>query len=453
MSKILIRGGTVVTMEPGLPDGASADILVENDTITAIGDIATADGAEVIDATDRIVMPGLIDSHVHTWQTGLRGIAGDWTVPEYMRAMHRGLATRFRPEDIRVANLVGALSKLDAGTTTLADWCHNNPTPEHTDAAIEGLEESGARALFLHGSPKPDPAPGQKHFSEVPMPRSEIERLRGGKFATDGGLITMGLAILGPQYSTHEVCVADYTLARELDLIVSAHTGGGPMLAPGSFEKLIGLGLIDARCNIVHANNFDDDLIRALVDAGANFTVTAEVELQMGFGYPLTGKLRALGSPFTIGADVEPAAAGDMFTAMRTTMNVQRNIDNLALMGKGEALPDTATITCRDALEWVTVHGARMMRMSDRIGSLAPGKQADIVLLRSSDLNLFPVHDAVRSVVRQAGPGNVDAVMVAGKFVKRDGRLLYEDLAKRQGELLESGRRILNDVGLLPASP
>jgi len=138
---------------------------------------------------------------------------------------------------------------------------------------------------------------------------------------------------------------------------------------------------------------------------------------------------------------------------MRTTMNVQRNIDNLALMGKGEALPDTATITCRDALEWVTVHGARMMRMSDRIGSLAPGKQADIVLLRSSDLNLFPVHDAVRSVVRQAGPGNVDAVMVAGKFVKRDGRLLYEDLAKRQGELLESGRRILNDVGLLPASP
>jgi cytosine/adenosine deaminase-related metal-dependent hydrolase len=198
----------------------------------------------------------------------------------------------------------------------------------------------------------------------------------------------------------------------------------------------------------VHANNFDDDLIRALVDAGANFTVTAEVELQMGFGYPLTGKLRVLGSPFTVGADVEPAAAGDMFTAMRTTMNVQRNIDNLALLEQGETLPDTTTITCREALQWVTINGAHMMGVPERIGSLAPGKQADIVLLRSSDLNLFPVHDAVRSIVRQAGPGNVDAVMVAGKFVKRDGRLLYGDLKARQAELLDSGRRIIADAGL-----
>ena len=452
MSRILIKGGTVVSMEPGQPDGVTADLLVEDDTIAAIGDIPAAGDAEVVDATDRIVMPGLIDSHVHTWQTGLRGIAGDWTVPEYMRAMHRGLATYFRPEDIHIANLVGALAKLDAGITTLGDWCHNNPTPDHTDAAIDGLEGSGARALFLHGSPKPDPKPGQKHFSEVPMPRSEVDRLRRGRFSADGRLVTLGLAILGPQYGTYEVCVEDYTLARELDLIVSAHTGGGPMLAPGSFEKLIGLGLIDTRANIVHANNFDDDLIRALVDAGANFTVTAEVELQMGFGNPLTGKLRALGSPLTIGADVEPAAAGDMFTAMRTTMNVQRNIDNLALIERGETLPDTATITCRDALEWVTVNGARMMRMSDGIGSLAPGKQADVVLLRSSDLNLFPVHDAVRSIVRHAGPGNVDSVMVAGKFVKRDGRMLYGDLERRRAALVESGRRILADVGLLPAS-
>ncbi len=448
MSRILIRGGTVVTMEPGLPDGAPADVLVDGETITKIGNIPSAQGAEVVDATDRIVMPGLIDSHVHTWQTGLRGVAGDWTVPEYMRAMHRGLATYFGPGDIRVANLVGALSKLDAGTTTLVDWCHNNPTPDHTDAAIEGLEASGARALFLHGSPKPDPKPGQKHFSEVSMPRAEVERLRKGRFSADDGLLTMGLAILGPQYSIHEVCVEDYTLAREFDLIVSAHTGGGPMLAPGSFEKLIDLGLIDARANIVHANNFDDDLIRALVDAGANFTVTAEVELQMGFGYPLTGKLRALGSPFTVGADVEPAAAGDMFTAMRTTMNVQRNIDNLALLEQGETLPDTTTITCREALQWVTINGAHMMGVPERIGSLAPGKQADIVLLRSNDLNLFPVHDAVRSIVRQAGPGNVDAVMVAGKFVKRDGRLLYGDLKARQAELLDSGRRIIADAGL-----
>ena len=446
MSKILIRNGIVVSMEPGQPDGVRADILIEDDRIAAIGNVADPQDADLIDATNRIVIPGLIDSHVHTWQTGLRGIAGDWTVPQYMRAMHAGLATFFRPDDIHIANLIGALSKLNAGITTLVDWCHNNPTPDHTDAAIDGLEESGARALFLHGSPKPDPGPGQKHFSEVPMPRSEIERLRRGRLSNDDRLVTMGLAVLGPQYSIYEVCEQDYRLAREFGLIASAHTAGGPMLAPGTFEKLIGLGLIDASSNIVHANNFEDELVSALVDVGASFTVTADVEMQMGFGDPLTGRLRVLGSPLTIGADVEPAASGDMFTAMRITMNVQRNFDNLAALGRNEPLPDTATITCREALEWVTVNGAAMMGASDRIGSLAPGKQADIVLLRSDDLNLFPVHDPISSVVRHAGAGNVDTVLVGGKFVKRGGRMLFDNLKARQQQLADSAGRILGEL-------
>lgn len=451
-SRLHIRDGIVVTMEPGSAPEA-ADILVEEGRIAAVGAIGPVADAEVLDAKGRIVLPGLIDSHVHTWQTALRGIAADWTVPQYMRAMHRGLATRFRPDDIRIANLMGALAKLDAGVTTLVDWCHNNPTPDHTDAAIDGLEASGARALFLHGSPKPDPGPGQKHFSEVPMPRDEVERLRAGRFASGDRLVTLGLAVLGPQYGVHDVCVADYALARELDLIVSTHTGGAPLLSPGTFEALIEAGMIDGRCNIVHANNFAPDLARALVEAGANFTVTAEVEMQMGFGDPLTGVLRDLGALITIGADVEPAAAGDMFTAMRTTLNVQRNIDNKALLARGQPLPDTASITCREALEWVTVNGAAMTRMSDRIGTLAPGKEADIVLLRATDANLFPVRDPISAVVRQAGPGNVETVLVGGRFVKRDGRLLHPGLDEKRDALMTSGARILEEIGLSPGGP
>ena len=238
-----------------------------------------------------------------------------------------------------------------------------------------------------------------------------------------------------------------------LDLIVSTHTGGAPLLSPGTFEALIEAGLIDGRCNIVHANNFAPDLTRALVEAGANFTVTAEVEMQMGFGDPLTGVLRDLGALITIGADVEPAAAGDMFTAMRTTLNVQRNIDNKALLARGEPLPDTASITCREALEWVTVNGAAMTRMSDRIGTLAPGKEADIVLLRATDPNLFPVRDPIGAVVRQAGPGNVETVLVGGRFVKRDGRLLYPGLGEKRDALMRSGTRILEEIGLSPGGP
>jgi len=450
MRKILIQGGTVISMEPSRVAGLIENILIENDQISDVGGINPTDDMEVIDATDCIVLPGLIDSHVHTWQTGLRGIAGDWTVPQYMRAMHRGLATIFQPEDIYIANLIGALSKLDAGITTLVDWCHNNPTPDHTDSAIDGLFESGARALFLHGSPKPDPKPGQKHYSEVPMPRGEIERLRKGRLATDDALVTLGLAVLGPQYSVYEVCEQDYRLAQEYELIASAHTAGGPMLAPGSFEKLIELGLIDNRSNIVHANNFEDNLVKALVDAGASFTVTADVEMQMGFGDPLTGRLRNLGSPMTIGADVEPAVSGDMFGAMRLTMSVQRNIDNLAALSRGEVLPETATITCAEALQWVTTNGARMIGMEQSLGTIAPGKKADIILLRGGDLNLFPVNNAINAVVRHATPGNVDTVMVAGNIVKRDGKLLYGNLAEKKNALLESSRRILSDIDLQP---
>src|SRR3972149_3847782 len=178
MSKILIKGGLVITMDASVRDLERGDLLIENDKIAAIApSIEAPAGAEVIDAADMIVIPGLINAHLHTWQSGLRGIAGDWTVPQYMARMHRGLATHFKPEDIYIANLMGALTSINSGVTTLVDWCHNNPTPAHTDAAIDGLEESGIRALFLQGSAKPNPKPGEQHFSHRPMPRGDIERL------------------------------------------------------------------------------------------------------------------------------------------------------------------------------------------------------------------------------------------------------------------------------------
>src|SRR3977135_1160672 len=176
MSRTLIKGGCVVTMDPQARDLPQGDVLIETGRIAAIGPVLDVPaGAELIDAAGMIGMPGLVNGHVHTWQSGLRGIAADWTVAEYMQAMHRGLATLYRPEDIYIANLMGALNQINGGATTLVDWCHNNRTPEHTDAAIDGLAESGIRAVFLHGSPKPNPKPGQKHFSESPLPHHEID--------------------------------------------------------------------------------------------------------------------------------------------------------------------------------------------------------------------------------------------------------------------------------------
>ena len=159
MHRTLIQHATLITMDPALGDLRPGTMLVEDDRIAAVGERIDATDAEIIDGRSFIVIPGLINAHMHTWQTGLRAVSSNWMLLEYFRWMHAGLATRFLPEDIRVANLAGALNQLNCGTTTLVDWCHNNPTPRHTDAAIAGLRESGIRAAFFHGSPKPDPKP------------------------------------------------------------------------------------------------------------------------------------------------------------------------------------------------------------------------------------------------------------------------------------------------------
>jgi len=451
MSRMLITGGCVVTMDARLGELAQGDVLIEDGRIAAIAPkLAAPDGAETIDASGMIVMPGLINGHAHTWQSALRGIAGDWTVAQYMQAMHRGLATLYRPDDIHIANLMGALNQINNGATTLVDWCHNNPTPEHTDAAIEGLAESGIRAVFLHGSPKPNPKPGQKHFSEIPMPRHEVERLRKGRFASDDGRLTFGLAILGPYYSVWDVTRADVALANELDLICSMHVGGGTPITADGFARLAGEGLIKGNLNVVHGNDIAPNTIGAIVECGGTFTTTAEVELQMGYGHPVTGILHSLGAPMSIGTDVEAISRGDMFTAMRVTLQHERNRAITETLDKTGSRPVEMPLSCRDALAWTTVQGAQIARLAHRTGSLTVGKDADIVLLSARDITMFPVRDPIGSIVMQGGLAGVDTVLIGGKVMKRGGKLLHPALTEKMETLRRSGDRILTDFGYLP---
>ena len=448
MAATLICGGIVVSMDPTVGDLPRGDVLVESGLIKAVAPSISAPGAEVIDASGCIVLPGLVNAHQHTWQTGLRGVAGNWTILEYFRHVHAGLATRFRPEDIHIATLVGALNQINCGATTLVDWCHNNPTPEHTDRAIDGLEESGIRAAFFHGSPKPDPKPGQKPFWEVPHPRSEVERLMARLPANDG-LVTLGLAILGPHYSTYEVALQDFRLARELGLIASMHCAGGEARTPDGWDRLAAEGLLGDNTNIVHGQTLTDAQLAFMVERGVTFSLTPETEMTQGHGFAITGRLRKLGVQPSLGVDLESAISGDLFSVARAALSSQRAMDNAESRAVAGKLPETSTIQCREALGWITIEGARMLKMDDRIGSLTPGKQADITIIRADDLNMWPVHDPVTSVVLQAGTGNVDTVLVAGKIKKRHGTLLYPKLGQRKDELLASGRRILGELGLL----
>ena len=360
-----------------------------------------------------------------------------------MQAMHRGLATLFRPEDIHIANLMGALNQINNGATTLVDWCHNNPTPEHSDAAIQGLDDAGIRALFLHGSPKPNPKPGQRHFSEIPMPRAEVARYCKGRFASRDGLVTFGLAILGPYYSTYDVTQADLALARDFDLLASMHVGGGTGLVPNGFERLLSDDSVDRHLTVVHGNDLSPDTVRKIVDRGGSFTVTAEIELQMGYGAPLTGILHAHKAPFSIGTDVEPAVGSDLFTCMRLTLQHERNREITETLARTGSRPQHSSLTCRDALSWVTMGAAKIAGLDHKVGSITPGKQADMIMLRTDTLNMTPMHDLAACAVMQASTANIDTVIIAGRTMKQNGKLLAGGLKERLAALSHSGERII----------
>lgn len=460
LNRLLIKGATVVSMDDAIGVVHNADLLIEGDRIISLSEARGAPVAnpasQVIDGRGFIVVPGFVNAHMHTWQTALRGMASNWTLLEYFRWMHAGLATHFSPEDLYIGTYAGALNQLNCGTTTLVDWCHNNPTPEYTDAAVDALERSGIRATFFHGSPKPDPKPGQKPFWEICHPRNEIHRLRAQPRFAPGGLLNLGMAILGPHYSTLEVALADFALAREMGVTASMHQGGGPARAVDGWAVLERQGLLGPHINIVHGNNLSNDQLDRFVAAGVSFSITPENEMTQGHGHPIIGRLRQRGVAPSIGVDLESGLSGEMFTAARVALAHQRALDNAAFRKAAEAeqpeIPSTSTITTLEALRWVTVEGARMLGQLDQIGSLSVGKQADLVMIDARHPNMQPVHDPINAVLMQCSLANIDSVMVAGQWRKRAGKLIDEQANPCDPEtwlapLRESGKRLAACVG------
>ena len=204
--------------------------------------------------------------------------------------------------------------------------------------------------------------------------------------------------------------------------------------------------------NIVHGNDLADDRLKRFVDSGVTFSVAPENEMAQGHGHPITGRLRKLGARPSLGVDLESVISGDLLTVARMALEHQRALDNAECRALTGGIPATSTIPAREALAWITLEGARMLGMQDRLGSIAAGKQADLVLLRSDALNLWPVHDPVATVVMQANVANIDSVMIAGEWRKRDGQLLYKGLDRVKAELLGSASRILSELGWRPDS-
>jgi cytosine/adenosine deaminase-related metal-dependent hydrolase len=448
--RVLIRCGWLVTLDPVIGDFHKGELIFSGDRIEAVGRNLGATADEVIDASDKIVMPGLVNAHMHTWETALRGIAVEWLTPDYHRHIHLNLATRYGPQDNYISNLIGALAQIDSGTTTLVDWCHNLTSMEMAERSIDGLVDSGIRGIFAHGTAKPPTQEGGRPFTHTPHPRERIEMLRRDRLASDDGRITLAMAILGPDWGTWEVVEHDIRLARELGLVSSSHTRRREdCIVPDGYARMAKANLLGPDHNLVHGTSYDHGDLSVIVDSGASLTSTVLVELHHHIGDPQVAAFRGAGGMPSLGIDVEPFCSGHMFREMQAALLFSRGRELRQNALRGNSPFKKMPVRTREALEWATIGGARAFQMEDTIGTLSPGKKADIVMLRANDVNMAPVHDPVYSIVEMAGAGNVDTVIIDGVVRKENGRLTFpaEVLSRRLEELAESGARILREGG------
>jgi 5-methylthioadenosine/S-adenosylhomocysteine deaminase len=454
VARTLIKNAFVISMDDRIGDIERGDLLIEGDRLVDVGRNIEAANAEMIDARDHIVIPGLVNAHIHTWEFPLRGIGSNWVGSrDYHANMHQNLATRYTARDVYSANLLGALNQMHHGTTTIVDWCHILRDAEMADAAIDGLENAGIRAVFARGTVKPPIREGVTPYYKIPFPRDEIHRLRTGRLASDDRLVTLAMAILGPDWGEYEVAAHDIRLAREYGLINSAHTYGrkGKRKVEDGMPRLAKEGLLGPDHNIAHGNCFDEDELKIVLDAGCTVTSTCFTEM-LNYERPaMLGRMIKFGATPSIGTDCDPYFNSSMLWVMRHAFHHQRELDNRSLHAAGQwpAATQHSTHT-RDALYWATMGGAKAMRLDHKIGSLTPGKQADLAMVNTKSMNTFlamPGGDPVHTVVMYAEASDVDHLMVAGRFVKRNGKLAFPEdkLEKLRNELLDARMRMMRE--------
>jgi cytosine/adenosine deaminase-related metal-dependent hydrolase len=442
---MLLRGGYVITMDPAIGDVPDCDVLVEGDRIAAVQRHITAD-ADVLDVTGRIVIPGFVDTHRHTWEAAIRGCAPDDTLDGYFVRILDTFAPVYRAEDVYAANLAGSLECLNAGITTLVDWSHINNTPDHPDAAIQALQETGIRAQYAYGSANTSLA-DYWNESKIAIPADDVRRVHDTYFSsgTSGnGLLTMALATRGPGFCLPDVVRAEWDLARDLGIPVTVHVAMGRV--GGRFamvKQLAELDLLRAGTTYIHCCHLSEEEWHLITDSGGMVSIAAQAELQMGHGWPPVMKALGHGLRPGLSAGVVTSLPGDMFTQIRAAFGAERARVHETCWEQDIPCPGDM-LTARQLLEMATINGAEIAGVADKTGSLTPGKQADIVVIDATALSVTPVIDPVAAVTLCADVSNVETVLVAGVSRKRDGRLLAN--ARRARELVEASRGYLTAV-------
>lgn len=434
--------GQVTTIRGGLMISALAtgtlvdrlDVRFAGGWITEVGPaLAPLAGEHEIDAGSMIVMPGLVDSHRHPWQALMRGISTDQTVVEY-RSLARGrLAARYRPEDVYSAVLLADLEALNSGVTTISDLAHIMNSPAHADAAIQAHRDSGLRVLFCHGEPNDEEVDSWYHNSSRNHP-DDVRRIRNDVLHDDDARVTLGMKVRPPFLTTPEVLRHDFELLRELDLHAAMDGGlgggcwtdarwGDDGLRP--IDDINAIGQLGPHLTLVHCNNLTRSDFALIAEAGAHVSISPEHEMLCGHGLPATLRMREQGLEPALSTDSLVAAAGDMFASMRSLLTATRGGISDEAYRNGTAIWSW-DLRSEDVFRSATLRSAAACGLGEKVGSLEPGKRADIVLLRPDPLNLTLLNDPIATVVTSAHPGNVDTVVINGEVVKSGGRLAFQ---------------------------
>ncbi|HTI23009.1 MAG TPA: amidohydrolase family protein [Kutzneria sp.] len=417
---VVLRGGTVLTMDGRHRVLADHDVLVVGDRIAAIGPaLAVPDGTEEIAAADGIVLPGMIDTHRHLWQTAMRGYGADWTLTQYFVWYYLEWGKVFRPEDVHAGNLLGAVEALDAGVTTTVDWSHGLRTTAHADAAVDALRAVPGRFVLAYGNIQDSPA----NWTATPEFRDFVSRR-----ITGDDMLGFQLAfdVTGdPEFPER----AAFEVARELDVPVTTHAGVWGATSDEGIRLMYENGFMRPGTIYVHAASLSADSYHRIAATGGSVSVSTESEQSAGQGYPPTWAIRAHGIPVSLSMDTSVWWSGDLFSAMRATLGADRAREHMAAHADGDTVTHAA-LRAEQVVDWATMGGARALGRESELGSIEVGKKADLVLIRNEHSPvMFPLLNPYGHVAFQAQRGDVDTVLVDGRIVKRDHRLVGVDLA------------------------
>jgi 5-methylthioadenosine/S-adenosylhomocysteine deaminase len=436
---VVFRHATILTMDDAgvIEDG---DLLITGDTITAVGpSLDVPEDALEIDASGGILMPGMIDTHRHMWQTALRGLGADWTLTQYFVFYYLTWGKIFRPEDIAAGNALSAAEAVDAGVTTTLDWSHGLQTVEHAEAAVDALEASPGRFVLGYGNLLGAPW----EWSKSPDFRSFVERRFGSRDPMMGLQLAFDVTA-DPAFPERGA----FESARELDLAVTTHAGVWGATNDDSIRLMWENDFMTPRVTYVHAATLSEDSYQRIAATGGNASVSTESEQSAGQGYPPTWDLRKHGIPVSLSMDTSVWWSADLFSAMRATLSADRSREHLEAHARGETVVHNQ-LRAEHVVEMATMGGARSLGLDGLIGSLTPGKQADVVLLKNdSSPAMYPLIHPYGSVVYQAGRGDVHTVIVNGSIVKHDHALVGIDLnaAKEAvGRTVEFARSTMGD--------